>query len=110
MRRILSSAVAVLMLIMPMALNAQRYENGLADKTIVLIGNEAIFLSQLESEIQVMAAEGRGVDRNTRCQLLENMMVHKLFLNQAKLDSLVVSEDNVEAELQNRISNGNADF
>ena len=105
MRRILTSAVAVFLLTVPLALNAQRYENGLADKTIVLIGNEAIFLSQLESEIQVMAAEGRGVDRNTRCQVLENMMVHKLFLNQAKLDSLVVSEDNVEMELQNRVSN-----
>ena len=105
MRRILTSAVAAFLLTVPLALNAQRYENGLADKTIVLIGNEAIFLSQLEGEIQVMAAEGRGVDRNTRCQVLENMMVHKLFLNQAKLDSLVVSEDNVEMELQGRISN-----
>ena len=105
MRRILTSAVAAFLLAFPLALNAQRYENGLADKTIVLIGNEAIFLSQLEGEIQVMAAEGRGVDRNTRCQVLENMMVHKLFLNQAKLDSLVVSEDNVEMELQGRISN-----
>lgn len=105
MRRILSSVVAVLLLIVPMTLSAQRYENGLADKTIVLIGNEAIFLSQLESEIQVMAAEGRGVDRNSRCQMLENMMVHKLFLNQARMDSLVVSEDNVEMELNNRISN-----
>ena len=105
MRRILSSAVAALLLIVPMTLTAQRYENGLADKTIVLIGNEAIFLSQLESEIQIMAAEGRGVDRNTRCQMLENMMVHKLFLNQARMDSLVVSEDNVEMELSNRVSN-----
>ena len=105
MRRILSSAVAALLLIVPMTLSAQKYENGLADKTIVLIGNEAIFLSQLEGEIQIMAAEGRGVDRNTRCQTLENMMVHKLFLNQARMDSLVVSEDNVEMELNNRISN-----
>ena len=105
MRRILSSVVAVLLLIVPMTLSAQRYENGLADKTIVLIGNEAIFLSHLEGEIQVMAAEGRGVDRNSRCQMLENMMVHKLFLNQARMDSLVVSEDNVEMELNNRISN-----
>ena len=105
MRRILSSVVAVLLLMVPMMLSAQRYENGLADKTIVLIGNEAIFLSHLESEIQIMAAEGRGVDRNTRCQMLENMMVHKLFLNQARMDSLVVSEDNVEMELNNRISN-----
>ena len=105
MRRILTSAIAVFLLVVPMTLCAQRYENGLADKTIVLIGNEAIFLSHLEGEIQVMAAEGRGVDRNTRCQVLENMMVQKLFLNQAKLDSLVVSMDNVEMELQSRISN-----
>ena len=104
MRRILTSAIAAFLLIVPMTLSAQRYENGLADKTIVLIGNEAIFLSHLEGEIQVMAAEGRGVDRNTRCQVLENMMVHKLFLNQARLDSLVVSEDNVEMELQSRVS------
>ena len=62
MRRILTSAILVLLLVVPMTLSAQRYENGLADKTIVLIGNEAIFLSQLEGEIQVMAAEGRGVE------------------------------------------------
>ena len=104
MRRFLSSAVVALLLLVPAILHAQRYENGLADKTIVLIGNEAILLSQLEGEVQILAAEGRGVDRNTRCQVLENMMVHKLFLNQAKLDSLTVKEDNVEMELQQRIS------
>lgn len=104
MRRMLGSAVAALLLIVPVTLSAQRYENGLADKTIVLIGNEAILLSQLESEVQVYAAEGRGIDRNTRCQILEDIMTHKLFLNQAKLDSLTVSEDNVEMELQQRIS------
>ena len=102
--RMISRALVALLMIVPLTLSAQRYENGLADKTIVLIGNEAILLSQLEGEIQVIAAEGRGVDRNTRCQMLENMMVHKLFLNQAKLDSLTVNMDNVEMELQQRIS------
>lgn len=66
--------MAALLLIVPVTLSAQRYENGLADKTIVLIGNEAILLSQLEAEVQVYAAEGRGVDRNTRCQVLEDIM------------------------------------
>lgn len=104
MRRFLSRVVAVVLVALPITMSAQRYENGLADKTIVLIGNEAIFLSQLESEIQVMAAQGYGTDRNTRCQTLENMMVQKLFLNQARLDSLVVGEDNVEVDLQQRVS------
>ncbi len=105
MTRFLSRVVVAVLIALPMTLSAQRYENGLADKTIALIGNEAIFLSQLESEIQMMAAQGQGTDRNTRCQMLENMMVHKLFLNQARLDSLVVNDDNVGLDLQQRLSN-----
>ncbi len=104
MRRFLSKVLAAVLLVLPVSLWAQKYENGLADKVIVLIGNEAIFLSQLESEIQMMSAQGMGVDRNSRCQTLENMMVHKLFLNQARLDSLTANEDNVEMDLQQRIS------
>lgn len=104
MRRILSGVIVAVLMVMPVTLSAQRYENGLADKTIALIGNEAIFLSQLEAEIQVMAAQGQGTDRNTRCQMLENIMEHKLFLNQARLDSLEVGEDNVEMDLQQRLS------
>ena len=92
-------------MIIPVTMSAQRYENGLADKTIALIGNEAIFLSQIESEIQVMAAQGMGTDRNSRCNMLETLMMNKLFLNQAHLDSLVVNEDNVEMDLQQRVAN-----
>lgn len=102
--KFLSKIIIAIVLLVPTAMSAQRYENGLADKTIALIGNEAIFLSQLENEIQVMAAQGIGTDRNSRCQTLEAMMVSKLFLNQARLDSLVVNMDNVEMDLQQRVS------
>ena len=102
--KFLSKVIIAVVLLVPTTLSAQRYENGLADKTIALIGNEAIFLSQLESEIQVMSAQGIGTDRNSRCQTLEAMMVSKLFLNQARLDSLVVNMDNVEMDLQQRVS------
>ncbi len=102
--KLLSRVIIAIVLLVPTTLSAQRYENGLADKTIALIGNEAIFLSQLENEVQVLAAQGVGVDRNTRCQTLEEMMVSKLFLNQARLDSLVINMDNVEMDLQQRVS------
>ena len=102
--KFLSKIIIAIVLLVPTAMSAQRYENGSADKTIALIGNEAIFLSQLENEIQVMAAQGIGTDRNSRCQTLEAMMVSKLFLNQARLDSLVVNMDNVEMDLQQRVS------
>ncbi len=105
MTRFLSKVIVAVLLIIPVTMSAQRYENGLADKTIALIGNEAIFLSQIESEIQVMAAQGMGTDRNSRCNMLETLMMNKLFLNQAHLDSLVVNEDNVEMDLQQRVAN-----
>ena len=84
---------------------AQKYNDGLIDKTIAIVGGEAIFLSQLEGEIQVMRAQGITSDKNLRCTVLENLLVQKLFLNQARLDSLTVREDHVEYSLEDRINN-----
>lgn len=103
-KQLINIFAAVLLLVPGGSLLAQKYENGLIDKTIALIGNEMIMLSQLESEIKMMEAQGVTSDKNTRCEVLENMLVQRLFLNQAKLDSLVVKEDNVEMELQQRLA------
>lgn len=107
MKKVLTNNIFVAILLFVFGVQGvvygQRYNNGLVDKTIALIGNEAVFLSQLEAEVQIMEANGTATDKNSRCQILENMLSHKLFLNQAKLDSLVVKEDNVEMELQSRL-------
>ena len=42
-------------------------------------------------------------DRNMRCELLEQMLASKIFLMQARIDSLSVNNDMVESELSNRI-------
>lgn len=86
------------------SLSAQRYTDGLIDKTIAIVGNEFILLSQLESEVQMMMAQGYASDGNMRCNILENLLSQKLFLAQAKLDSLTASTDQVEMELTNRIN------
>lgn len=83
---------------------AQKYQGGLVDKSIALIGNEVIMLSQLESEAQLLRARGLTVDRAARCEMLEQMMTSKLFLAQAKLDSLTVNQANVEAALESRMN------
>ncbi len=104
MKKLIISAIVVLFNLMPLALSAQRYNDGLVDKTIAIIGNEAIFLSQLEAEVQMMQANGYLSDRNTRCMVLENMLVQNLFLTQARLDSLIVKEDNVTMDLEQRMA------
>ncbi|MDZ4058714.1 MAG: peptidylprolyl isomerase, partial [Bacteroidales bacterium] len=82
---------------------AQRYEKGLIDKTIALIGNDMIQLSSLEQEVQMMMLQGVKSDQNIRCEVLQNMLTQKLFLTQARLDSIQVSPDNVEGELNRRM-------
>ena len=64
-----------------------------------------ITISDLEEEMQMMQAYGMGSDKNARCEALEEMMVAKLFLMQARVDSLTVNNDMVEGELRNRIDN-----
>ena len=82
---------------------AQKYPDGIIDKSIAVIGNEMIMISDLEEEVQMMRAQGIMSDRNARCEILESMMETKLFLMQARLDSLEMNGDMVEGELRNRI-------
>ena len=85
--------------------SAQKYQGGLVDKTIAVVGNEMIMLSQLEEEVQMMRAYGMLSDKTGRCDILEQMMTSKLFLMQARVDSINVNNDMVEGELRNRIDN-----
>jgi peptidyl-prolyl cis-trans isomerase SurA len=98
----LKTAAAVVLMCLGVAASAQKYR-GLIDKTVAVVGNEMIALSDIESEVTMARAQGQSSDRNMRCELLENVMIDKLFLMQARLDSLEVNADNVENELQNRL-------
>lgn len=84
-------------------IEAQKYQAGLIDKSVALIGGDMILLSEIEGEVQMMMAQGVTSDRFIRCEVLENMLIKKLFLNQAKIDSLKVNNETVEAELNNRV-------
>ena len=84
-------------------LSAQKYKNGIVDKTIAVVGGETILISDLEAEVQQMRMNGASSDRDMRCELLESMMESKLFLMQARIDSLTVKSDMVEGNLTQRI-------
>ena len=99
-RRVIVFAAALLL---TTGLSAQKYKGGLVDKTVAVVGNEVILVSDIESEVQQMQAQGRSSDRDMRCNILENMMESKIFLMQARIDSLTVSYDMVDSELSNRI-------
>ena len=100
MKHILLTATALLCCF---TLSAQKYKNGLVDKTIAVVGGETLLLSDLESEVQQMRMNGVSSDKDVRCELLEKMMEAKLFLMQARVDSLSVNTDMVDNNLSQRM-------
>ncbi|MBO4434764.1 MAG: peptidylprolyl isomerase [Bacteroidales bacterium] len=96
---ILAAALTVL----PVCAHAQKYSGGVIDKTVAIIGNEVILISDIEAEVQRMRAQGLATDKDVRCDILEAMMESKIFLMQARIDSLTVNQEMVENELTNRL-------
>lgn len=101
--RIKRWALALSAIVAAFTASAQKYSNGLVDKTIAVVGNEMIMLSDLEEEVEMMRAYGMLSDKSGRCEILEQMMSTKLFLMQARVDSIAVNNEMVESELRNRM-------
>jgi peptidyl-prolyl cis-trans isomerase SurA len=99
--RLKIAALCALMVLSGVAASAQRYQ-GIVDKSVAIVGNEMISLSDVEAQVQAQRAQGQPTDR---CQILENMMQSKLYLAQARVDSLVVNQDQVAAQLEQYMAN-----
>ena len=99
--RLKIAALCALMVLSGVAASAQRYQ-GIVDKSVAIVGNEMISLSDVEAQVQAQRAQGLPTDR---CQILENMMQSKLYLAQARVDSLVVNQDQVSAQLEQYLAN-----
>ncbi len=79
-------------------------EGKVIDKVIAVIGSNVILKSDLESQIVSMRAQGVLIDDNARCELLEELLFQKLLLHQASIDSVTVSESEVEGEIDRRMN------
>ena len=96
--------ITVLLFAAGFGAKAQTYGGGLIDKSIAIVGNDVILLSDIEEEVRMMLASGMTVESNTRCQILENLVSSRLFLTQARLDSLTVTDEQVREQVEARLN------
>ncbi|MFN6374260.1 MAG: peptidylprolyl isomerase [Chitinophagia bacterium] len=75
----------------------------LADKIIAIVGDKIVLKSDIVNYIDDMKRQGSEVPPNIDCMLLEKMMQDKALILQAEKDSLPVSDEEVEAELDQKI-------
>lgn len=79
-------------------------QNQIIDQVVAIVGANIVKLSDIEIQYNQMKAQGNliGGD-NAKCNILESTLFTKLMINQAKLDSVVVADEQVESELDRRL-------
>ncbi|CDD32664.1 peptidylprolyl isomerase [Phocaeicola barnesiae] len=91
----------LLFLLLGMSVNAQ--EN-VIDEVVWVVGDEAILKSDVETERLNAQYEGRRFDGDPYCVIPEELAVQKLFLHQAEIDSVTVSDQEVLQQVDQRLS------
>ena len=77
-------------------------QNNVIDEVVWVVGDEAILKSDVEGERLNAQYEGRKFDGDPYCIIPEQLAVQKLFLHQAEIDSIQVSDQDVLAEVERR--------
>lgn len=76
------------------------------DKVIAVVGQNMIKQSELEGALLQQKMNSKLIIEDefaTKCDLLEGMLINKLMLHQAEVDSIEVTDDEVNREMDNRI-------
>jgi len=98
MKKIILFAFVVLM-----SSNLFGQDKKVIDKIIANIGNEYVLLSDLEQVYAQMSEQQGFLPEEAKCNMLESLIASNLMLNQARLDSIEILDEEVEAQLSARI-------
>lgn len=73
------------------------------DKIIAKVDNYIVLKSELEGAYQNYLAEGNPASGNARCGMLNRLIVNKLLVAKAEIDSVTVSDEEVDMETDQRM-------
>ena len=74
------------------------------DQIVAVVGDKVILQSDIENQYLQLLAQGYKSTGDIKCEIFDELLVQKLFLNQAELDSITVSEATVELQLDQRLN------
>jgi peptidyl-prolyl cis-trans isomerase SurA len=78
--------------------------NNVLDEIVWVVGDEAILKSDVENQRMRMLYQGEKIEGDPYCVIPEQLAIQKLFLNQAELDSITVSDDQVEQQVDAQLN------
>ncbi|MCH5226702.1 MAG: peptidylprolyl isomerase [Muribaculaceae bacterium] len=91
------------LLLMAIPIMSQNDKN-VVDEVAWIVGDEAIFRSDVEEQYQQLRTEGTAISGDPYCFIPEQMAVEKLYLHQAKIDTIEVPESSVRNMVDQRLN------
>ncbi len=101
--RTLKQALIVFGLLTSTLVNAQIPEETIIDEIVGVVGAEIVLKSDIVSRTSEMKQDGYKIDDMAECAILEELLYQKLLINQAKIDSIELTDDEVESQLERRL-------
>ena len=101
-KRMLMPVMLIVMIVSVFQAKAQNEK--VVDEIAALVGSHPVYWSDVEAQFAQAKAQGMKGDQFTlKCEIFENLVFQKLLVYQAEIDSLVVSDDQVNSELDRRL-------
>jgi len=95
--------LAITFILLNLTIYSQNESGKVVDGIVATIGDKIILKSEIESQIVSLKAQGVIIDDEAKCQLFEDLLYQKLLIHQAELDSVSVSDAQVESEMNRRL-------
>lgn len=87
-----------------MAMMSGNAQNNVAEEVAWVVGDEPIFKSEIEEQYMQMQYERSNIQGNPYCVIPERIAIEKLFLHQAKIDSIDIPESMVVQQTERRLN------
>ncbi len=75
----------------------------LVEGVVGVVGKEIILKSEVDQQHDAFKRQGTGANVLNKCQVLEELLFQKLLVHHAEIDSVEVSDDEVEGNMDRRI-------
>jgi len=95
----------IFLVVVPWNARTQSSSDSIIDGLVAVVGANIILKSDIEGQYFQIRSQGniQGTATSLKCQILEDMLIQKLILHQAQVDSVKITDDQVESEMDRRM-------
>ncbi len=95
--------ISVLLFLSLTSVQIKAQNDSIIDNVIAVVGNQIILKSEVEEQLLQMQARGITGKGSQKCKIFEDLLLTKLLVVQAKIDSIEVSSKQVDSEIEGRL-------